>query len=720
MLLTRSSLALALFAAPGLALGDLYVDASATNCASATGTQADPFCTIAAAVAAASGGDTLHLAAGTYDESVFLDKDLSLIGTSGQDQTILRGVSGAPTLETGFNTGVDLSLFDLTITHAPGAAGDGVQFWSAGRLVLEDCTVRDNLGRGLEVEGFDFGADLEMRRCMVRDNGSVGVFAQECSTFIEETTVRANAGGGACFGQFTYAGYVAQLVDCVIEDNTTLSNGAGVDGGNTQTQLTDCIVRNNVSGSVGGGLYVTGNYYFYGSLTATNTTISGNQASSGGGAYSSASMNLVDCVVENNTATNDGGGACSSVYFRTTRTQFLNNHADDNGGGFCLREGLVWGTDFDDSLFEGNSADGNGGAIAGLLDIQSLDNDLWLVRCTLRDNTAAGDGGGIWVRQEHADQMVFVENSTLSGNSAARGGAMFIEGVNPDENIARVRHSTVTDNTATIIGGGLSSCTSDGIDCVPATLGMIRVGNSIVAGNHAPQSLDLTGLYESLGGNLIGVRKGGNGFSDGVQGDQVGELEDPLDPGLAPLADNGGFAVTHALLAGSSAVDAALVANCLPEDQREIPRPFGAGCDAGAYEYDSLASLQAFGVGIAGSGGFAPDLSGLGSPVPGGSFVLTVEDGLGGGVGAILLGGELLPPLPLFGGWLYAGSLLTFPSALAGTPGAAGEGFGQQPVVVPNVPSLVGASFAAQGGYFDPGAGQGIALTNGVRILIGS
>ena len=62
------------------------------------------------------------------------------------------------------------------------------------------------------------------------------------------------------------------------------------------------------------------------------------------------------------------------------------------------------------------------------------------------------------------------------------------------------------------------------------------------------------------------------------------------DPDLGPLADNGGFAPTHALLPGSPAVDSG--AGCAIADQRNVPRPMDGGsgspvCDMGAYEADA-------------------------------------------------------------------------------------------------------------------------------------
>src|SRR5262249_51909307 len=57
------------------------------------------------------------------------------------------------------------------------------------------------------------------------------------------------------------------------------------------------------------------------------------------------------------------------------------------------------------------------------------------------------------------------------------------------------------------------------------------------------------------GHNLVGDPTGGTGFADGVNGDRVGTFDDPLDPRLGPLAFNGGRTQTHALLAGSPAID---------------------------------------------------------------------------------------------------------------------------------------------------------------------
>jgi hypothetical protein len=59
-----------------------------------------------------------------------------------------------------------------------------------------------------------------------------------------------------------------------------------------------------------------------------------------------------------------------------------------------------------------------------------------------------------------------------------------------------------------------------------------------------------------------------------------------LDPLLLPLSDNGGPTPTHALGAGSPAIDAGNNAGTLANDQRgsSFPRTLGTVTDLGAFE----------------------------------------------------------------------------------------------------------------------------------------
>jgi hypothetical protein len=130
--------------------------------------------------------------------------------------------------------------------------------------------------------------------------------------------------------------------------------------------------------------------------------------------------------------------------------------------------------------------------------------------------------------------------------------------------------------------------------------------NTIVALNSG-QVPDVSGGFNSLGHNLIGITNGSTGFT--APGDQTGSKASPLDPRIAPLSDNGGPTLTMALMPGSPAIDAGATQGAPATDQRGIARPQGTATDIGAYEVQysipkftgaRFQSQTAFWLGIAG------------------------------------------------------------------------------------------------------------------------
>lgn len=113
---------------------------------------------------------------------------------------------------------------------------------------------------------------------------------------------------------------------------------------------------------------------------------------------------------------------------------------------------------------------------------------------------------------------------------------------------------------------------------------------SLFAGNTGGTAPDVSSTISitSLGNNLVGVAGGTVGF--------VGSDLLNVPANLGPLADNGGPTPTHALLAGSAAIDAGqaciLDRSCASEnldfdlftDQRGLVRSGGSGVDIGAFE----------------------------------------------------------------------------------------------------------------------------------------
>jgi Ca2+-binding RTX toxin-like protein len=125
------------------------------------------------------------------------------------------------------------------------------------------------------------------------------------------------------------------------------------------------------------------------------------------------------------------------------------------------------------------------------------------------------------------------------------------------------------------------------------------------------------------------------------------------DPGLQPLANNGGTTFTEALLSTSPAVNAGHPAApgsggsaCPATDQRGVPRDLGGRCDKGAYERVRCQGKLVNRVGTSGADTLVGTSSGDGILGLGGNdelFGRAGGDGLCGGDGDDQLAGEAGP-----------------------------------------------------------------------------
>lgn len=189
-----------------------------------------------------------------------------------------------------------------------------------------------------------------------------------------------------------------------------------------------------------------------------------------------------------------------------------------------------------------------------------------IVASTIDDNHARDLGGGVTI---DGSQGLTIISSTISGNSAARGGGVLVM---PLSRSVAIRNSTITRNTAQTGGGVYFDEPYDPL--------LVELQSTILAGNTAPAGADI-GKRDRLsiyGANNL-VLAVGNGVvlpADTLQ----------ADPKLAPLAENGGPTRTHALAADSPARDAGNDYFGLGTDQRGPghARVAGAEADIGSYE----------------------------------------------------------------------------------------------------------------------------------------
>lgn len=134
---------------------------------------------------------------------------------------------------------------------------------------------------------------------------------------------------------------------------------------------------------------------------------------------------------------------------------------------------------------------------------------------------------------------------------------------------------------------------------------------------------------------------------------------------------------------------------------------------------DCMAKFGQYDAGTAGSGGFVPDLSGTDSECRGG-YTIQVSGGLGSAPGFFWVAGSPAT-IPFACGNILvnlADPLFTsIRVKLGGSPGVAGVG--SLNLGGPDVSALAGLDLYLQGLFFDAGACQGVALSNGLLMDIG-
>lgn len=383
--------------------------------------------------------------------------------------------------------------------------------------------------------------------------------------------------------------------------------------GDADLTIADVVLTGNFSDNDGGAVHL---YATAGTVTIRDSVISNNVADAGGGAlYSGASaltLILTNVEITGNTAGNDGGG----LYLDSdTDTSIIDSTIDGNvsdqaGGGIYSNGGSLT---IRNSTIDGNVSLDEGGGI------YSRSGSLTISNSTISENEGKS-GGGIYAKDLVSNLEIF--NSTISGNHSTSdtvpigyyynggGGGIYLG----NGTGAVLIQSTVTDNSSDAVTdavGGIQSVqgrsaplatsgnsarrlSNDGQDnrsressVTPSAVGDVTLIGSIVAGN---DGFDIGGFDGSV--PIVNSEYSVLGLIDPAVtlvddgGTQVGVT----DPMLGLLANNGGVTKTHALLAGSPAIDAG--PNPVPVfdgnefDQRGVgfARIVFGVADAGAFE----------------------------------------------------------------------------------------------------------------------------------------
>ncbi|HMQ05498.1 MAG TPA: choice-of-anchor Q domain-containing protein [Pyrinomonadaceae bacterium] len=440
-----------------------------------------------------------------------------------------------------YASSVSLTLNAVDLTENSAASGGGGALISGGSATLDGVRVAGNTSASSSGGGVYLSVNAGTTRILN------SVFSNNSAGF-----------GGAIYAVVSGAAGPNFEMDAVqVTENAATSGAGGMYlniSGSTSTNVTvsnSSFSANTASGtsSQGGGIFLEG---YNGTATLDRVTISNNTSRSFGGGLSIQLFNTFNGRIANSSIVNNIAGASGSFGYGG------GIYAAGNGG--TLKVG--------DTKITGNSSFGSGG---GAYLNQTVGMTV-ISGSTFSSNNGSSHCGGVMVR------TAWIFNSTISGNTAEYYGSGLCSWGN-----AHLRNVTVTNNTRTTENWGAGVYSS----------GTLTVGNSIIAGNTGiyPEILN-QGTFTSLGNNFIGARSGDSQKTNYPITYQATDIRDQ-DPRLGPLADNGGPAMTHALLDGSPAANAgsnALAVDLLNEPLGTDQRGAGFGrvkfgtVDIGAFE----------------------------------------------------------------------------------------------------------------------------------------
>jgi predicted outer membrane repeat protein len=379
---------------------DWYVSASGNN--TTCDSWATACHTISEAYNKAVSGDRIHVAAGTYNEHLFINKSLSITGTH-PDRGLVTIVNGsAPGAVFTVNSPQTVTLAGMTIHNSqPTSYGGGIS--NHGTLRLEDVLISN-------VSNTEYGG---------------GLFNDGTAT-LNDVTISHNTAMTYAGGIYNQAGGVLTLTQVTVHGNTATGGPGGGVLNFGSVIMSDVVISGNVAGGAGGGFYTQG------SANITRVTLDGNKSNSYGGgiANGDGSLTLLDVTLYSNTAPSGGGiwnyqGTKPTEATLDSVTLYSNTATIDRGGGIWNQNGTMY-----------------------------------LINVTFSGNTAQLDGGGIYNQSGTLD----VTNATIAYNTVVTSTAAMAGGIANLSGSANVENTIIAFNDNRNCSGVISPVYNRNLD----------------------------------------------------------------------------------------------------------------------------------------------------------------------------------------------------------------------------------------------------------------
>ncbi len=412
--------------------------------------------TITNATGTVADNGTIYIADGTYNESnMTINTNMTIIGES-QTGTIINAQTNGYIFN--IASGVTLNLINLTLEN--GSSGNGGAIYNYGTLTSTNSTFTNNTATGSGGSIYNDG-NLTVTNGTFNYNNGIGgaiynsysssmaltgtIFNQDSNTADYDGIICNDGYSTVLNSTFTgtyYGGTIWNNLGTMIVTDTNFNNITtywGVfwnDGNLTLTNST----FNNYFGTDSYGVINN-----YGTLNVTGSTFKNNTGTgvNGGAIYNDGTLTITNSILTGNTAT-DGGAIYNDGPLTITNSILTGNTASD--GGAIYNYGPL--TITNSTLTDNNATEYDGGAIYN-------DGTLTITNSTLAGNTApTSDGGAIFNMLTSEDASSTITDSILINNTAKEGGAIWSGADGYAANFT-LNFNRIVNNTATNYGGAI-------------------------------------------------------------------------------------------------------------------------------------------------------------------------------------------------------------------------------------------------------------------------
>jgi hypothetical protein len=377
------------------------------------------YATIALALANTDAGDTINIAAGTYNEAdLVVDKQLTMQG-AGSATTVIDA-TGASTdygillTAGGTSAAQRLTITGLTVKNSP---SHGIKAYKAGGLNLDHVTLENlvltlNGSRGMEIHNDTAVSDMEITNCEFVSNGAQGL----------RTASNVTVGGmvitDSKFNQNTYGIYLQGTINGLTILRATFDNNTDWGGYLSETgPIGNVVIEDSQfdDNSAGYGLvFYTGSSQGIHGVRIARTSFNNNRD----GMWYGADV-LDTILIEESSVVNDNNTGRRGIYFSYGALSSVEVHCTNivgNSGEAGLSNYATGTVDATENWW--GAADGPSGEGSGSGDAVSAGVDFSPFLTSAPEDSLTYTGGTVF----SIDQNVVLEATLNNSCSGGIGG----------------------------------------------------------------------------------------------------------------------------------------------------------------------------------------------------------------------------------------------------------------------------------------------------------